>query len=306
MRGFQLAVTAAILWLLLRHVTWDDLVQMRDRIAPGYLGVAALLTLVTGFSGAAALLVLFDMGGRARQRLLFAFDYLYVQALCQLTPAQMGEAALPYVASRGRFKPGEIAAALVVQRFAALLIVVIAALLGAGRWAPSSYLWGIAGAVLLVCVALGLLIAHAGVRGWINQQVGRRFGPILAGFYDAWRAMLRDRPARLGLHLGLMVLRFGLSVAGSYALFQAFDIQVPFAELLALSALAVLASLAPVTINGVGITEGVFVLALSGYGYAPEVVVASCLAGRVMTALVMAAIAAAHTLLAPARTASAG
>ena len=33
MRGFQLAVTAAILWLLLRHVTWDDLVQMRDRIA---------------------------------------------------------------------------------------------------------------------------------------------------------------------------------------------------------------------------------------------------------------------------------
>jgi len=62
-----------------------------------------------------------------------------------------------------------------------------------------------------------------------------------------------------------MVLRFGLSVAGSYALFQAFDIQVPFAELLALSALAVLASLAPVTINGVGITEGVFVLAPSPF-----------------------------------------
>ncbi|MEJ1938580.1 lysylphosphatidylglycerol synthase domain-containing protein, partial [Nostoc sp. NIES-2111] len=169
-----------------------------------------------------------------------------------------------YVASRGRYQPGEIAAALVVQRFAALLIVVVAALLGAGRWASAGTLWAVAGTVLLGCVLLALLISHAGVRGWINAQVGRRFGPLLAGFYDAWRAMLRDRPGRLVLHLGWVLLRFSLSVAGGYVMFQAFDIQVPFAELMALSALAVVATLAPVTVNGVGITEGVFVLADEG------------------------------------------
>lgn len=300
LQTLQLLLTACLLWLLLRHVTWDDLVQMRDRVAPGFIGVAALLTIATGLCGAVSLLVLFDLHGSARQRLQFAFDYLYVQALCQLTPAQMGEAALPYVASRGRYQPGEIAAALLVQRFAALLIVVVAALLGAGRWASAGTLWAVAGTVLLGCVLLALLISHAGVRGWINAQVGRRFGPILAGFYDAWRAMVRERPARLMLHLALMVLRFGLSVAGGYAMFQAFAIQVPFGELMALTALAILAGLAPVTINGVGVTEGVFVLALSGYGHGAEVVVASCLAGRVMTALVMAGVAAAHALVAPA------
>lgn len=293
----QLLVTLLILGFLLRDTSLDDLRRLREHWAPGYIWVSAALTVLGGVAGAAALLALFDLRNHWPWRGRFALDYLYVQALCQLTPAQMGEAALPYIASRGRFSTGEVAAALVIQRLVALLIVVVAALTGAGRWAPAGYLWGAALAVVGAGVVLMALISNARVRARINETIGRRFGPILAGFYEAWRSMLRDRPGRLVLHVVFMVLRYAITIGGSYAVLAAFGIQVPFAELAALTAVAVLASLAPLTINGVGITEGIFVLALAGYGYSSEKVLVACLAGRLMTALVMAACAALYLAL---------
>lgn len=282
-RIFQVLVALALLTLLLRTTTWDKAVEIWRQFDAGYL--VATLALITASTavGAIALLVLFELRGHFAWWARFTVDYFYVQALCLLTPAQAGEVALPYVSGRGRFAPGEIAAALVIQRITALGIIVFVAVLGAGRWAKPSLLWIAAAFVLLSCLAAIAMIRNTSVRGWLNAFVDQRFGSVLFGFYDTWTSVFRDRRGRLVTHVVLMIFRFFVGVASTYAALMAFDVAVPFWDLAALVALATLAVLVPISINGLGVVEGIFVAGLADFGYGTGQVLAACLAGRALS-----------------------
>jgi len=281
-RVLPLLVTASLLVLLLRVCSWEKALEIWRHFHPGDLAASVALMTVSIVVGAIALLVLFELKGHLAWWVRFTVDYFYVQAICQLTPAQAGEAALPYVSGRGRFAPGEIAASLVIQRITSLGIILVVAVIGAGAWAEPSLLWGAAAFVLLSCLTVIAMITNSSARGWLNEFVGRRFGPILHGFYDTWTSVFRDRRGRFMAHVVLMVSRFLIGVASSYAMFMAFDVVVPFWDLAALSAFTTLAVLIPISINGIGVTEGIFVAALADYGYGTEQVLTACLAGRVL------------------------
>jgi uncharacterized protein (TIRG00374 family) len=282
LRVLPVLVTVALLGLLLRSCSWEKAVDMWLHFDAGYLAASVLLMTASVAGGAIALLILFELKGRLAWWGRFTVDYFYVQALCQLTPAQAGEVVLPYVSGRGRFAPGEIAASLVIQRMVSLGIIVLVAVIGAGRWAERSFLWSAAALVLLSCLAAIAIIRNYTARSWLSELVNRRFGPVLYGFYDTWTSVLRDRRGRLLSHIILMMGRFALTVASSYAVLMAFGVAAPFWELAALSALATLAVLVPISINGIGVTEGIFVAGLADDGYGTEPVLAACLAGRVM------------------------
>lgn len=297
LRLSQVLVTVALLGLLLRSCSWEKTVEMWSQLNAGYLAASAALITVSIVGGAIALLVLFELKGHLAWWARFTVDYFYVQALCQLTPAQAGEAVLPYVSGRGRFAPGEIAASLVIQRMTSLGIVVVVAVVGAGRWADPTMLWAGAAFVVLSCLAAIAMIRNSSARSWLNKLVNRYFGSILHGFYDTWTSVFRDRRGRLLSHVMLMIGRFVVGVASIYAVLMAFDVAVPFRELAALSALATLAALVPISINGVGVTEGIFVAALLGYGYGTEQVLTACLAGRALAILTLLVGSAAYWFL---------
>ena len=283
----QLLVTLALFTLLLRSTTWEKAVQMWQQFDAGYLAAAIGFITISTTMGAIALLVLFELKGHPAWWARFTVDYFYVQALCLLTPAQAAEAALPYIAGRERFAPGEIAACLLIQRMIALGIIVLVAVAGAGRWATPALLWGAAGLVLLACLTAIAIIGTASVRTRLNEFVTRHFGSILFGFYDTWTSVFRDRQGRLLTHVLLMICRFFIGVGSIYATLMAFDVTVPFWEMSALAALATLSVLVPISINGLGVVEGIFVIGLADYGYGTEQVLAACLAGRVLSILTL-------------------
>jgi len=262
-----------------------------------YILASASMIILSMVTGGLALLVLFASKSHLAWWGRFTLDYFYVQALCQLTPAQAGEVALPYVAGRGRFAPGEIAAGLVIQRMISLGIVFLVAVAGARRWADSSVLWAIGAVGLVICLAFAAVITNARARSWLNEMVGRRFGPILYGFHDTWIGVFRDRRGRLLLHVMLMVARFVMGVVATYAMLLAFGIVVPFQNVAALSALANLASVIPISVNGVGVVESIFVVALADYGYGTEQVLAASLAGRLLSILILLICSAAYWFL---------
>jgi len=286
-RVLQVLVTLALLAMLLRTFSWEKVVEMWRHLDGGYLAASVALIAGATASGAVALLVLFELKGHAAWWARFTVDYFHVQAICQLTPAQAGEVALPYVSGRGRFAPGEIAASLVIQRMTSLGIIALAAVFGAGRWADPVMLWGATAFVLFSCLVAIAMIRNADIRGWFNEFVDRHFGSILYGFYDTLTSIFRDRRGRLLTHVVLMLGRFMVAVASSYTLLVAFGVAVPFWDLAGLSALATLAALVPISINGLGVTEGIFVVGLANYGYGTEQVLAACLAGRVLGILTL-------------------
>jgi len=70
-------------------------------------------------------------------------------------------------------------------------------------------------------------------------------------------------------------------------MFMAFNVAVPFDDLAILSAWTTLILVVPISINGLGITEGVFVAALAKYGYGTEQVLSASLTGRTSWALTL-------------------
>jgi glycosyltransferase 2 family protein len=282
-KGLRWSVTLLLVGFLLHWSQPEQVWQaLRQASAPGVAAYGGLGVIATVL-GAAALLVLFDVDGRPAWRLRFVADYLYVQGLAQFTPAQLGELALPYLASRKRYAAAEIAAALVIQRISALLIVVALALLGAGRWAPPAYLWTASLAVCAACAAAVLVMLRpGGLGGSLDRfRVGQRVERLLG----ASRSMLMQRADRLAWHAGLMLLRYVVSVLSNAALLAAFDIHVPVLDLAAITALAILTTLVPITVGGIGLTEGIFAIALKSYGYAAGMTITAVLAGRVVNAV---------------------
>ena len=296
MKWLQVCVTAGLVALLLSSVDWtaaDTYARMFS--LPWFM---AALALIAGslLCGALSLLVLFDPTRRKGGARRFILDYFHVQALSQFTPAQAGEMALPYTAGRNRFPPGEIAAGLVLQRMTSLAVLVGAALIGAGQWVQRDYLWAAALAGTVACATVIALIASSQVRAWLNRTIGQRVGPVLAGFHLAWQAMWRDARGALVPHAILMCLRFLLMAAAGWAAMHAFGVDASLPDITALMALATLAALIPVSLNGLGVTEGIFVAALTGQGHAAGQVLLACMAARAAGILVLLLGLLAHTL----------
>ena len=253
-----------------------------QRIRVDYAAASVALLTASTALGALALLVLFERKRHWAWWGRFTLDYFYVQALCQFTPAQAGEVTLPYIAGRGRFGPGEIAAALVIQRMTSIGIVIVVAVAGAGKWAGPRTLWGTATFALAACLAVAALISHSPARSWLNEFVSRRFGPILHGFHKTWIGVFQDGRGRLALHVMIMIGRFVVAVAASYAMFMAFGVTSPFSDFAALSAWATLAAVAPISVSGLGVTEAIFVAGLASYGNGTEQVLFASLTGRAL------------------------
>jgi uncharacterized membrane protein YbhN (UPF0104 family) len=297
LRILPVIVAVALLALLLRSSSLEKFIDLWNHFNTVYLATGMALIVATITCGSIALLLLFELNGRTALWARFTVDYFHVQALCQLTPAQAGEMALPYIAGRGRFAPGEIAASLVIQRMVSLGIVVVVALAGAGRWTQTWILWGGGGLVLLSCLAGIGMIRNGTIRTWLNNFVNRRFGPILFGFYDTWTGIFRERRGRLLLHVILMICRFVIAVGAGFFIFRSVGVVVPFWDYAALTAWTTLALLIPISVNGVGVTEGIFVAALSAYGNGTEQVLAASLAGRTLSILILLAGSAAYWFL---------
>lgn len=286
-------LTAVLIGALAYFCRPDQVWAAMQAASLGLLAAYGGFSVAASLLGAVALLVLFDFSRRHAWRLRFLADYLYVQGIAQFTPAQLGELALPYVAGRGRYAGAEITAALVIQRISALLIIVLLALVGAGQWVPPAYLWAASLLVSGTCGALLFLMLRQGSGRWGWFGLGAR----LEGFFAASRSMLVHRGRRLCWHVALMALRYGASVLGNAMLLAAFDIHVPLLDLAAITALAILTNLVPVTVGGIGLTEGVFAVALKSYGYATGLTITAVLAARVVNALLAAAWVALHHAL---------
>lgn len=270
-----LALIGLFAWVCRPEQVWAALWTASLPLLATYAALGALAAVF----GALALLVLFDFAQQRRWQLRFISDYLYVQGLSQFTPAQLGELALPYVAARQRYAGTDIAAALVIQRVSALLIIVLMALAGAGRWVAPAYLWTASGLVCAACCLVLFVMLKPG-----RPAQGQGAGARLADFLIASRRMLLGHGDRLAWHGVLMLLRYALSVLANAQLLAAFGIEVPLLDLAAITALAILSNLVPITVGGIGLTEGVFALALKSYGYDTDLTIAAVLAARVVNA----------------------
>lgn len=282
-RIVPIIVTTLLLGVLASACSWQNVTELWHDVHPIYLLFTLGLVTAAAGLGAISLLLLFGPKEHPLWWARFTLDYLYVQALCQLTPAQAGEIALPYIARRSRFAPGEIAASLVIQRMVAFWLIVLLAIAGGDRLNLGAALWFAAAVGASGCASAAFLIASGPVRNRVNRLADRYVGPVLGGFHDTWRSVFRKRRTRLALHILLMAARLAVTNFALYAAFMALGITPPLLTFAGASAVAMLAAMVPISVNGIGVVEGVFVTTLAGMGYGTERVLIASLASRIVS-----------------------
>ncbi len=257
----------ALVGLLLWRADLSQLSLVWDRRA--IVGLLSAIALLAGALWLSAVRWRLVLGDTAPALATLGRIYLIGWFFSLFLPTSVGGDAVRALAvARGRASAGEALSSIVLERLLGLLA--LAVLLVAGcLLAPAIVTGALDGAGL--ALSGWSLAAAAGVGAlllWIALRVGRRVPRIMAAARDAaalW-SRFRRSPSRLGSAFAVSLLVQATYIAVWYDLSWSLRLEVPFLAFLVFVPLVSLAAMLPVTLSGLGVREGVWVLLLARFG----------------------------------------
>ncbi|MCC5958855.1 MAG: flippase-like domain-containing protein [Rhodobacteraceae bacterium] len=212
-------------------------------------------------------------------------------------PATIGPDAVRTVcACREGLRAQDVVASIIVERVIGFIIVAmtcVVAVLYFAEIAPlgtTLYLTGWLSALLLVGFALGLWLSMTqGIYALIHDRLLSRYADkkplrILRELHGAYREYARHR-RELGLFTLLTVVETVVTSAAFYIIAWGMQLDVGFVPVMAATFIANLASRLPLSLGGIGVFEGVFVLALALVGVPTTEALSVALLGQLLKIL---------------------
>lgn len=302
----KIAVALASLGLLLWLVDWRSSLTLLAQIALGPLAVACTTSVLGVLVSAWKWQQLLRARGLSAPFWNLTRLYWIGAFVSSFLPSNIGGDVARTVLSRRIGDLGPISASIIVERLTGigvLLLVALGAVLARPDILAYRPLWTVimtaiavgAAAVLAIFVVLflrggGLVGATdeqpgppASSRGWISRlrQGLRRAETALAAY-------ARD-PGALLVASAASVLFYALLILFQYAVIRAFGFEIGFGDVVAITPLVALISALPISLGGIGISEGAFVFFYTQVGLTPEQALAAAVLRRLLmtgTALV--------------------
>lgn len=271
----RVLASATMLAILLPQVRLSSLLPSWDPRAGMWLGLALAVTLLgLVLSTLRWRAVLVVLGLRARVRTLFG-HYLAGQFVGNFLPSTIGGDVLRVTrlsASNGE-RPGTFAS-VVLERLTGWLVLPLL-ILGAMVINPtladlgtaSAVAFGLAGATLVLLVAVLVAVMSPRLGGRLSGSSGwRRF----AGAVHLGLGRLRDHPiAAVGVLLTGFAYQLVLVLAAYFAAL-ALGLDIGPTAILAFMPAVAIAQVMPISLGGLGVREGAFVLFLHPLGVSTE------------------------------------
>lgn len=271
--ALKILLGGGLLAFLLARVGLTEVLEALRRMEPHFLAAVVAALMVTHLLHAASLRLLTN-------RSTPSFGAIFKMTLRSwvwgmITPARVGELSLVYYLSRHGMNLGRATALVLLDRLSTLLVIGFVAI-GGALWLGIDFPFlGASGGLLVLATTLVAL------SGWLRfaQSVGpflpERLRRPWALLSSALRESLYERPVALqGFLLG-QVARFLVQCSMPFLLFQAADRPVGYLEVCLVSTFARLAAILPISLNGLGIREGVMVVLFERlFGVPSEVVMA--------------------------------
>lgn len=268
-----LVVGAAILWLALRNIAWDDLWGALRSARWEWVGVACVTNLLYTLARAWRWQVLLHS---TSERLSFA-PALAIASVGQLVnaflPTRVGEIARGYVAGRGAAAgSAAVLGTIVVEKLLdAILLALTLAALGTALHLPAwlrsaglTFLWSL----VVLCLLVGLTSFG---RHWLLRLADRLSGRLrrLALGGIAGLSVLRSGST---LSAGLIItsLTWVLAASTNWFLFMAFGLPPSAATALVILVAVFLGSLIRIVPGQLGVFHYATILALAAFGVGQE------------------------------------
>lgn len=285
----KIAVTVFLCYLILRSVDLTKVVETISQINPIFLVLTCLLYPV-GLAIAAIklkwLLRGYELGITARA----AFDVSWISGFFNnFLPSSIGGDVyrLIYLNRAYPDKPAQVVSVIILDRGLGLLAMLVLAGLAStfflGVFIQSTWvvvaLYSVAGLVPLLgffvlFVRHDLRISHLTKSVMFNKLINGV--NVLVGYPDK---------AALTRSLLISFLFLVLVVLSNYFLFLAFDSHVDFLVLLFVIPVVNLAGMIPISINALGVTEGVGIVLFGHFGFEPELILSILLTARILLVL---------------------
>lgn len=215
-------------------------------------------------------------------------------------PSTVGADALRgYLTSRTGLDGYEVAASIIVERMVGFVAALVFGLIGMaimsaaggvdGRFDP---VWWVGGATIAAATGAVLLSFSRrffeGAWRLLPQRVrASRIAARFSDFHDVYRRYGAERAA-LSAFFFLTLLEQTFAIFATWALALALGVDVALWFLAAAVPLSMLIARLPISFDGIGVYEGVFVLLMGLGGIAPVEALSVALAGRVVQILAWA------------------
>lgn len=286
--AFKVAVTAGIMWLLLRKVDWSGTLAQTAGADLVCL-VAAALLIFGQFSIAAMRYLVIARGLGIRLGVLSSFKFVYVGQFFNLVlPSTIGgDAVRGWIMWKSGIDGRATALSIVLDRIAAVLGLILTVIVTQPFMPALAGRGFILGSWAVIAAAIGG-IAAAFCVGMIPPRL-RRLQAV--GLFCQLSSDLR----RIFLAPGIAVRSIGFGVLGQlnlslamYVLAFGLQIDLGLIDCLVVWPIIVLVTMLPISIAGWGLREGAMVVALGQFGVsADSALILSILIGLINSAVAL-------------------
>lgn len=214
-------------------------------------------------------------------------------------PSTVGSDAIrAYSTSRTGIDSREVVGSIVMERFVGFLSALLLAIMSLALLTRLGslgdrviYVWLLGGALLSGAVLLFAVSVSRSAFSLIHDRILRehrkhRVARILREFHETYRAFAADR-RNLSIFFGLTFFEQLLPIFDSWLIARGMGIETGVLYFAAALPLALLISRIPISIDGIGIFEGVFIVLMSLAGLTAAQAVAIAVVGRVLQTVVL-------------------
>lgn len=294
-KSLQLLISVVLLAAILWYAdAFDDIVSLFVEAAPQFLALALVVMTLDRLLMTFKWILLLESRGLALSLYNGFKIYCATMIWGMFMPATVGADALrAYLTSRKGLNGYEVTASIIVERMIGFLAALLMGLVGmlilsSARVVDDRFdsVWWAGGILLAGGVAAVALSFSENVFDTMLRFVPARLrsSKVVQGvrkFHGIYRGYGRERRT-LAVFFLLTVLEHALTVFGVWLLAVGLHVDVPLWHVLAAVPLSMLIARLPITFDGLGVFEGVFVviMGLAGVGAAEALSIA--LAGRLV------------------------
>ncbi|WP_166805035.1 lysylphosphatidylglycerol synthase transmembrane domain-containing protein [Nitrosococcus wardiae] len=210
-------------------------------------------------------------------------------------PSTVGGDAVRVALLQWTRRTAQVVSSIIVERATGLIIVVAwggVSLLIWSKYFTKEFLifssWEAVGALILfgflILIALKVFIRKLQIKKELDGKIQLILSKV-SKILDAIR-LYRKEKLIIAVSLLLSILFYLLMVIFQYLCFVMLDISITINDVLIIASLIILASMVPITINGIGITESVFILLYVQAGISAEEAFAAALLRRMLNLII--------------------
>lgn len=197
--------------------------------------------------------------------------YIYTVSASQVLPGKIGDFILVYFLKKEGAKTGASAALIILDKMIVLLVALLLAAIGIKLWIiESTVYWGIMAAVVILMAGL-FVISPFGIT--LIKKVMGKYSSKFPGFSLTIKQMVLQHSPRMALNFVVIAFRFFVIALYYYSILRALGISAPILLMVPLFAITTIASLVPLTPNGLGVRESVGLLLFNKIGVGSDIAI---------------------------------